>query len=481
MSGTEAEYLAKLTRALAPKNGMRRISFAVDSYRHPSLPLSAKRILNLYAEQEPTDARTEVALLSTPGLRLFTTYGSGPILAMNDDAPGRLYVASGTALYRVRPDQEMPPENLGNIGTTTDDKMITIAVGPVGMVVCVPPRAYTCSHSEPMNEIGGTFPGASSVTYLDGYFVFTSTENSSRFFSSKLLDPNAFDALDFAYADGLPNVLRRVVAHQGDLWLLGEAGVEIWSDVGLAAFPFQRAPGGVIPHGCVSPRSVTMLDGSVFWLGTDCTVWRGEGYRASRVSTHAIEAMIRAFNPASVLAALAYTDNGHPFYALTFASGTMVYDCRTQRWAERSSSEDGTGRWRPQAVSLRGATVLFGDSVTGAIYHQDAGLDTDADVLVPRQATLPTIWGGTNRAFLHRLEIEMETGVSGDVTLEWSDDGGFTWPGRRVLASGAASEHRNRVVTNRLGSFRQRTFRVTMYKRGTLYGVDAYMELGDGG
>lgn len=476
-----SDVLTQLTTALKPKREMRRISFAADSYHHPSLPLSAKRIMNMYAEQAPTDARTEIALISTPGLALYTTYGLGPVLAMNDDAPGRLYLISGSDLYRVRPQQEMGPENLGPVGIAASNKMVTIAVGPTFMVACIPPRAYTCDHSGPLHQIGGTFPGATSVTYLNGYFVFTSVENSSRFFSSQLLNPDAFDALDFAYADGLPNVLRRVIAHQGDLWLLGEAGVEIWSDVGSAAFPFQRAPGGVIPHGCISPRSVTLLDGSVFWLGTDCTVWRGEGYRASRVSTHAIEALIRATNPSTVQAALAYTDNGHPFYVLIFLDSTVAYDCRTQRWAERCSQADGTGRWRPQSVALRGQTVLFGDNDSGSIYYQDTTIDTDGDVVVPRQATLPTIWGNTNRAFMHRLEIELETGVSGDISLEWSDDGGFTWPGRRVLPSGVASEHYNRVVTNRLGSFRQRTFRITMYKRGTLYGVDAYMSLGDGG
>jgi hypothetical protein len=48
--------------------GMRRIPFPLESYEHPSRPLSAKRLLNLMAEKAPADARTAAALVSTPGL-----------------------------------------------------------------------------------------------------------------------------------------------------------------------------------------------------------------------------------------------------------------------------------------------------------------------------------------------------------------------------------------------------------------------------
>lgn len=83
----------QLAQALAPKGGMRRIPFPLESYQHPSLPLTAKRLINLMAEQLPADARVAAALVSTPALQAWNTtggvspIGSGPILAMNDDVP----------------------------------------------------------------------------------------------------------------------------------------------------------------------------------------------------------------------------------------------------------------------------------------------------------------------------------------------------------------------------------------------------------
>ena len=162
MSGTQQQA--------PPVAGMRRIPFPLESYEHPSLPLTAKRLINLMAEKLPDDARTPVALLSTPGLVPYQVVGSGPTLAMNDDMPVRIYVVSGTRAYRMVFGVGAPVvDDLGDLGTT--GSFVTIAVGVTGVVICVPPRAYTAKHDPgtPLNEIGGdVFPGASSVCYVDG-------------------------------------------------------------------------------------------------------------------------------------------------------------------------------------------------------------------------------------------------------------------------------------------------------------------------
>src|SRR6187399_258055 len=125
-----SDALATLRNALSPKTGMRRIPFPLESYEHPSLPLSAKRLINLMAEQQPADARTAAALVSTPTLQVW------------DSAVG----GSGA-----------------------------ISAGPTAAVVVVAPRAYTCGHDvgDPLNLITDPdFPGATSVAYCDGYFCF---------------------------------------------------------------------------------------------------------------------------------------------------------------------------------------------------------------------------------------------------------------------------------------------------------------------
>jgi hypothetical protein len=478
---------------------MKRIPIPLESYEHMSPPLSGKRLVNLFAETEPADARTAAALISTPGLvATADAFGAGPVLALNSDQPGVLYAISGTRAWRLT----VPfggttvIEDLGDVGTAGGDDFAyniapTIAVGVNAAVFCVPPRAYTCSHTGPMNQIGGTFPatGARSVTYLDGYFVFTSGDFSSQFFCSLLLDPNDFDALDFAYADGVPNILRRVVTLAGQLWFIGDAAVEIWYNAGSSGlettpgtsfFPFRRLHGGVIPFGAASMRSVVIADNSVWWVAARGIVFRSKDYQAQRVSTHAIEKIIREEGTANTELALAYTQDGHTFVCWTYGPRTLVYDCATQVWHERSSAADASLAWRPSCVAQVGEQVLFGDSLSGRLLSPVPGLETDDGVYVQRRAVLPPLWAGTSRAFCSRLEIEMETGgitPGGDIILEWSDDGTI-WTGSRTMTAGTTGDYRGRVFCTRLGSFRARTFRITAQHRITVYGVDAAISAG---
>lgn len=479
------------TQAAAPTpTGMQRIPFPVESYQHTSPPLSSERLLNYYVEQQPGTARTGAALIPTGCLILAHTVGDGPIYAMDDTLPGRVYVVSGSHAWRVR--FELTGtffDDLGDVGTPdnsntvvpADQVFITIAAGPTAAVICVPPNAYTCNHTAgaPLVQLSGTFTGASSVAYLDGYWAFTDFSNSARWFISKLMDPTAFDALDFAYSDSLSNVLRRIYANQGQFWMIGQAGLEVWYDSGNADFPFRRVPGAIIPYGTDTPNTVARLDRSVFWLGSDFMVYRSVGYAPKRISTNAIETVIRATNITGAVG-FAWTDTGHSFYCLQTAERTLVYDLASDKWHDRASSSDGSGRWLPGSVVGSAYTRWFGDMNSGNLYTLLSGGNFDNGVPVLRTATTPPLWASTRRAFCSRVELEMESGTDpSDITLEWSDDGGFTWNGGpRTLNSGPVGAHRNRVFTTRLGSFRQRVFRIKTKAAVSLYAMDADITAG---
>jgi hypothetical protein len=481
---------------------MRRIPFPLESYEHPSRPLSAKRLVNLMAEQQPADARTAAALVSTPTLQAWDAaaggagaIGTGPILAMNDEVPGVIYIASGTKFYRMRfsptgvPTVEMLADvGTADAGTSPWNSFVTIAAGPTACVVCVAPRAYTCTHlpGDPLHQITDPdFPGASSVCYVDGYFAFSALGDTAMWFISRVLDPSSFDALDFVFSDATPNVIRRVISHRGQVWTIGESGMEVWYNAGKSGlettpgtsfFPFRRAAGGVIPIGTGSPMAVCKADQSVWWVGLDGLVWRSEGYNPKRVSTYAIEAIIGIGMVA--MTAFTFPYRGHWFYCLTTndSSRTLVYDVATGAWHERATSTDGTGPWKAATAAADNNSLhLLGDRTTGMLYTLSMYVN-DAGVAVIRQATLPTIWASTDRAFCSRIEIEMESGGSagpGAVQLEWSDDGARTWKAPRSMSAGASGDYTHRVYTTRLGSFRQRTFRITTHGVSRLYGMDA--------
>lgn len=480
-----SDAISQLTSALAPKGLPKPLPFPTESYEHPSKPLQSKRLLNVYAEAQPPDSRSPWALMPSPGLQYADiTLGTGPTVAMNTDFPSGLYAISGNHAWRHGQGIGGPPvtQDLGDLGAieSTDfapNLMPTIAVGPLAVVFCMPPRCYTCNHVETtVHQIGGSFPGARSVAYLDGYFVFTSDANNAQFFNTGLLNPAAFDALDFAFAEGEPDIKRRVMTLNGELVFIGDGSIEFWYDAGAADFAFRRRAGGIITRGTQSIKTCVIADGSLFWVTTGGIVLRSEGYKAKRISTHAVERVIRSAGLAAADLSLTYEQDGHTFYTVTYGQRTLVYDITTGKWADRSSSADGSLPWRATSAATPGLQATLGDRSSGRLFFPVPGLGTDDGAPVIRQFTMPPIWAGTSRAYCNRLEMEMEVGTDashGPVTVQWSDDGGTTWSAGRVLNAGAVGDLRKRVFTTRLGSFHQRMFRFTATGAPTFYAVDA--------
>lgn len=126
--------------------------------------------------------------------------------------------------------------------------------------------------------------------------------------------------------------------------------------------------------------------------------------------------------------------------------------------------------------------MLIGSRANGQIYNLDPGADTDNAQVLTRIAVLPPLWADTDRAFMSRLTLEMESGtMSGDnrVELAISNDGGKNYRTREGSANdGVLGDISRRVFWTRLGSFRQRVLKFVMNGQVSLYGAEAEMEKG---
>lgn len=474
------------------------IPLANQSYELGSRPAVATRLLDVYAEKLPTtskiagaldslsqSSRAEWILKPSPGTKLFRTIGTGPILAMAS-IPALLYVVSGNHFYRVHDNGLLPTEDLGDIAIAD---VPTIAIGPDSVIVVSPPNAYIALHDGPLSMITvgtGNFPtdGASSVAWIDGYFVFTSY-TGDFFFCSSLVSGAVFDSLDYAKSERTPDYVNLVKAHNGELWFFGRDGSSVWYDAGQLDFPFRERAGSINRQGIGSVRTLAEIAGSLFWLGDDSIIYRTNGYVPIRISNHAIEEVLSRHFDLRDITACAFAWEGHNFYAVNMPNtpeggNTFVYDTATGLWHERCSASDGIGLWTVNCASKFGPHVVLGDSVFGNLYEQSADVGTFNNALIHRIATLPILAGHGPRNFMSRLEIEMEVGSAGApgpptgpaVFLDWSDDGGITWTNPRTLSVGAIGATRTRVFTTRLGSFRNRILRIQADGRFTLYGVD---------
>ena len=446
-----------------------RIPFASHSYQAASLPLSAQDLVNLFAEKAPPDAKAKLWLRGTPGLKSFATIGNGPIRGLGD-LNGTLCAVSGDDFYTVT--SAGVGTNRGAVSSGGQSSPCKLVANDTQIAILAGTLGYTWNETTFAKITDADFLPVADVTYLDGYHIWVK-DDSGQFFNSSLRDATAYAEADIATAESKPDNLVAAASDHRDLWLFGETSTEIWYDAGTGNPPFARVTNAFLERGCLAKHSVVLDDNTLFWLGDDRIVYRALGYTPQRISTHAIEQAVEGYADPASATAFSYSQDGHKFYVLNFEEATWVHDISSSLWHRRESRDsagNALGRWRvDNGVRLYGKN-LVGDCRTGGIYELDLDTYTDNGTAIRRVATSPPIHADGRRAFMSRLQVEIESGpglTSGQgsdpqAMLDWSDDGGRTWGGERWAAMGKIGEYRTRAIFRRLGQFRERTLRLAV-------------------
>jgi hypothetical protein len=463
-----------------------------SSYVARSVNAADNRMVNLFPEIVPEGGKEPAFLSRAPGLSLVATVGSGPIRGMWVYG-GLLYVVSATTLYKVSVSTTPPA------GVYTATSIGTVAgTGPVSMADNGTQLFIATNGTNGTLTSGGVsyiynnvtlafaeitdvdFPGAVSVAYLDGFFVFNEPA-SQRVWVTSLLNGLAIDPLDFASAEGSPDGVVSLIVDHRELWIFGTNSTEVWYNAGNAGFPFSPVQGAYSEIGCAAAYSVAKMDNTVFWLASDARghgiVYRAQGYTGQRISTHAVEWHIQQYGDISDAFGYTYQQDGHAFYVLVFPTQatTWVYDAATGAWHERCSLVNGNfARHRGNCQAFFNNLTVIGDYQNGKIYKFD--LNTFADGSNPQKwlrswRALPTGQNNLKRTAHHSLQLDCESGVglnSGQgsdpqVMLRWSDDGGHTWSSEHWKSMGAIGEYGQHVIWRRLG--------MTMKLRDRVYEV----------
>jgi hypothetical protein len=390
-----------------------------STYVTRSVNAADARMVNLFPEIIPEGGKEPAFLQRAPGLKYLQTVGTGPIRGLwaFSNLASTAFVVSGTELYKI---------NAAYVATKLGD---VIGVGPVSIadngtqvfIACNGPSYIYNNTTDVFAQISDSdFPGAVTVGYLDGYFVFNEP-NSQRLWVTSLLDGLAVDPLDFASAEGSPDNVAGIIIDHREAWVFGTNSVEVWYDAGNANFPLTRIQGAFNEIGCVAPYSIAKLDNGVFWLGADARgkgiVYRANGYTGQRVSTHAVEWQIQQYADLSDAVAFTYQQDGHAFYVLIFPSAntTWVYDVSTQAWHERAGFTNGEfTRHRSNCQMSFNGDIIVGDYETGDIYSFDLDIYADNGEIqkwLRSWRALPTGTNNLKRTAQHSLQLDCESGV----------------------------------------------------------------------
>jgi hypothetical protein len=175
---------------------------------------------------------------------------------------------------------------------------------------------------------------------------------------------------------------------------------------------------------------------------------------------------------------------------MNFPTGdkTLVYDLTTNLWHSRGFLDTGTGtigRHLGQVACFWNNKNYVGDYADGRIYELDLSTYSDNSTAIHRERITPSISSENKQVTINFIEIEMERGVglqSGQgsapvLMLQWSKDGGKTWSNEIHGSIGAAGKYRTRIRFNRLGSGRDRVFKLSISDPVKCVIVDGYADV----
>ena len=362
----------------------------------------------------------------------------------------------------------------------------------------------------------GAFTGANSVDIVDNYFVYNNP-STQQWGSSDLLSTIS-SSTSYAFKDGAPDKLVALIVDHREVYLMGEASSEVWTDVGAVPFPFQRIPGTSTQQGIVAQFSLVRLGNSFAYVSRNNRgqgqIMQMEGYIPKRISTHAVEATLTNQYISDAIS-WTYQLEGHEIYVTTFPTLnlTWAYDTTTEMWHKwLYTADDGSyQRHRGNCAAVFQGLVMVGDYENGKIYSLDKQNYTDNGQNIRRLRRAPHLVSDFQRQYFDELQIQFQPGVgttglsapnsdiyvgdtyiiypnatfvigpfqsfvigqqinlANNVTttlpqamLRWSNDGGSTWSREYWVSIGQLGKYRNRAIWRRLGTARDRIFEIAI-------------------
>ena len=500
---------------------IRPIQLAAQSYPDRAKSLTSERLVNMYPERKPQSAKGPVGLYGTPGLTLWDVAGDGPIRGMwspgsrvtdldGDLESDNIYVASGAEMYAAG-------DAYVSYNAMIDDLFPSLGIDRTSKVFYNPasgslPSGDPLSYS--FNSTYSVFAGSTGAVYLDitgglvskgrpgdlldleaggaalnstaqidGYHLLAKEGTDVWYVATT----TTIDTLDNAIANAHPDKILAIEVVGRDVWIIGERSCQIYYNSGQADFPFTRHPGGILEVGTIAAGSVASHEGLAIWLADDLSVQATNGLATRAISNPALERKFASYASPSLATAFMYAQDQHLFYVLTFPSvATWVFDVSTGAWHERRST--GRNDWRALCAVRYNDKILVGDDTNGNIYELDPYVYTENGTTIQREIITPPVFTDGSRAFMRTFEIEAEAGigltsgqgVTPQIALQISDDGGNTWGSELWRSLGVQGDYAKRARWNRLGAFRERALRLTMSDpvKWVLYGATADIDPG---
>ena len=271
----------------------------------------------------------------------------------------------------------------------------------------------------PANTDGSAFVPA-YVSYQDGRFVAAS-KGQPIWRLSSLTDGSSWPA-DAQHQGSFQTKPDNVVATQrvpgrGNLlYVFGSTVTEIWQDVGLQLFPYQRNSSVNIDYGCLNAATIAYNDTIVVWLAANeksgPMIAYTMGGDIKKISTDGIDfKFTQLTNPANSYGFL-FRQDGHLLYQITFPDDnlTYVYDFNTGMFF--TLTDENMGYHIAKRVAFFNDNYYFVSFRNGNVYQYSTTFTTYDGLEIPRvRICKPIRLPDASRFAINNLTFTIEMGT----------------------------------------------------------------------
>lgn len=443
---------------------LRQIPLLGDQSKNRIARVNDQIAVNLEPLVQKPNAKTQLAMMSSPGLTLLGTAGDGVgrsnWVKFNDN----IYYINGTKLVEV--DTSNNATVIGSLETA--DVWCVMAAGRSDLLIVDGKNGYTYDGTTFAKITDADFPSSPThCVYLSGRFI-VNKGGSDEFYISAVEDPTSWGALDFASAEANPDDVLAIGATNKDLYLIGKDTTQPFYNSGNADFPFDPYQ-NVMEIGIYAKYSLAKGATGFFWLAAneegDAFVVRVSGMQYQVVSDDELSWQINQQSSITDAVGSLFRHNGKTWYELTFPQDDITYVLNVVDggWHRRKSY--GMGRHRASGFGYLNGKILCGDYTNNNFYSLDYDAYDENGATMERIRRTQVIHVDQRQMLFHELVLDMQTGVGindgqgsdPNMQMRYTDDG-VTWSSWLGASIGKIGETGVRVKWSKLGASANRAF-----------------------
>lgn len=271
-----------------------------------------------------------------------------------------------------------------------------------------------------------------------------------------------------------PIAIIRIPGHGNKILIMGHNVTELWSDLGLELFPYQRDTFANIDYGCINPASIAALEDFVVWLAINeqagPAIMYTTGQKFETLSTDGISFLLSNLTAPQDCYGFLFRQYGHVIYVLTFPTDnySICFDFTTKKFF--NLCDEHFNAFIAKRITFFNNEYYFVSIKDGDIYRINSNLFTFDGSEMPLVRIPPTFrLPDTTRFVCNNATFPIDQGLSEVapvIELSSSRDGGYSYGMSYRKTLKPLANRPNRVNFYNLGGANELTLQFRFHSLG---------------